>query len=299
VAVPPVEAPFSADQLKLPTELVVPVPAPAAALPLTSYANGVVGVAPTAAKGVTANGGGSAGDHPPLTFFMHDILGGGSRPSRTLVVMSLAINKNLTCHIPSNTSFSLPMLQIISLYDNKFEGPIPLGLAACQHLQQLSLGRNLLVDVVPVWLAKLPQLTMISIGGNKIVGPIPAALSNLSMLNELDISFSNLSQEVPVELGKLVQLTYLHLSFNQLTGPFPEFLGNLSRMAHISLRSNQLTGLVPSTLGNNRPLMYLDIRDNHLHGDLSFLASLCSCSQLQVLGISGVFPAILVTSRLA
>lgn len=37
------------------------------------------------AEGVTPNGGVAEGDHPPLTFFMHDILGGGSRPSALMV----------------------------------------------------------------------------------------------------------------------------------------------------------------------------------------------------------------------
>ncbi|KAK1651109.1 hypothetical protein QYE76_068914 [Lolium multiflorum] len=88
---PPVQAPLPVDPLQVPTEpsadpVVVPVPAPAAALPLPSNAAGAAGVAPTAAEGVTANGGVSAGDHPPLTFFMHDILGGGSRPSAALMV---------------------------------------------------------------------------------------------------------------------------------------------------------------------------------------------------------------------
>ncbi|KAM0825708.1 hypothetical protein ACQ4PT_069379 [Festuca glaucescens] len=90
---PPVQAPLPVDPLQVPTEpsadpVVVPVPAAAAAaaLPLPSNAAGAAGVAPTAAQGVTANGGVSAGEHPPLTFFMHDILGGGSRPSAALMV---------------------------------------------------------------------------------------------------------------------------------------------------------------------------------------------------------------------
>uniref|UniRef100_A0ACD5V6J1 Uncharacterized protein n=2 Tax=Avena sativa TaxID=4498 RepID=A0ACD5V6J1_AVESA len=195
-------------------------------------------------------------------------------------------NNNLTGHIPSNTSFSLPMLQILNLYNNKFEGPIPLGLAACQHLQSLNIAINLFVDVVPTWLAKLPQLMVISIGSNALVGSIPSVLSNLTMLSVLDIAFSNLSGEIPMELGKLRQLTYLHLSFNQLTGPFPEFLGNFSEMSLLDVRSNHLTGPVPSTLGNNRLLSRLDIQDNRLHGDLTFLASLCNCRQLQTLIIS-------------
>uniref|UniRef100_A0A8R7Q7E8 non-specific serine/threonine protein kinase n=2 Tax=Triticum urartu TaxID=4572 RepID=A0A8R7Q7E8_TRIUA len=202
-----------------------------------------------------------------------------------IVDMSLGDN-NLTGHIPSNTSFSLPMLQNLDLYETKFQGQIPLGLASCQHLQMLIIAGNLFVDVVPSWLAKLPQLRQISMGGNHLVGPIPPVLGNLTMLTLLDIAYSNLSGDIPVELGKLRQLAFLHLSNNQLTGPFPAFLGNLSGMSRINLHSNRLTGSVPSTLGNNIPLVYLDIRDNHVHGDLSFLASLCNCRQLQTLAIS-------------
>ncbi|XP_051181922.1 dirigent protein 9-like [Lolium perenne] len=87
---PPVQAPLPVDPLQVPTEpsadpVVVPVPGPAAALPLPSNAAGAAGVAPTMAEGVTPNGGVAEGDHPPLTFFMHDILGGGSRPSALMV----------------------------------------------------------------------------------------------------------------------------------------------------------------------------------------------------------------------
>ncbi|XP_048553714.1 probable LRR receptor-like serine/threonine-protein kinase At3g47570 [Triticum urartu] len=202
-----------------------------------------------------------------------------------LVEMRLGHN-NLIGPIPSNGSFSIPMLEEFDVFKNKLTGQIPLGLARCKHLRILNIAGNLFADVVPTWLAKLPQLTGISMGRNAIVGPIPAVLSNLTMLNTIDISYSNLSGEIPVELGKLTQLTKLHLAKNQLAGPFPAFLGNLSGMSYINLRSNQLTGPVPSTLGNNMPLFKLDIRDNNLQGDLSFLANLCNCQQLQTLAIS-------------
>ncbi|XP_020155715.1 uncharacterized protein [Aegilops tauschii subsp. strangulata] len=195
-------------------------------------------------------------------------------------------HNNLTGHIPSNRSFSLPMLLILNLYENKFEGQIPLGLASCQHLRELIIPGNLFVDVVPTWLASLPRLTAISMGGNALVGPIPPVLGNLTMLSALDIADSNLSGDIPVELGELRQLTWLHLANNQLTGPFPKFLGNSTKMSSLDLSVNQLTGPVPLTLGNNRPLIVLYIQENHLQGDLSFLASLCNCQQLQVLVIS-------------
>uniref|UniRef100_A0ACD5WX40 Uncharacterized protein n=1 Tax=Avena sativa TaxID=4498 RepID=A0ACD5WX40_AVESA len=73
-AAPPVGAPLPAEP---PVDLVA---APAAALPLPSNAAGAGGLAPTPAGAVTANGGVIAGDRS-LTFFMHDILGAGSKPS--------------------------------------------------------------------------------------------------------------------------------------------------------------------------------------------------------------------------
>jgi len=45
---------------------------------------------------------------------------------------------NLSGTIPGNENFHLPMLQAISLDENQFEGPIPLGLSACKNLETLS-----------------------------------------------------------------------------------------------------------------------------------------------------------------
>ncbi|KAL6644024.1 hypothetical protein ACP70R_018790 [Stipagrostis hirtigluma subsp. patula] len=214
------------------------------------------------------------GQAPPTIFNMS-----------SLEILYLGKN-NLSGPIPGNESFNLPMLLEIDLYDTKFTGPIPVGLAACKKLQRLNIPGNLFVDVVPTWLAQLSQLIAISMGVNDLVGPIPGVLSNLTKLEILDISNANLTGQIPVELGTMRQLTAIHLDYNQLAGPFPSFIGNISQLTYLSLEHNQLAGPIPSSIGNARSLQYLNIRSNNFGGDLDFLASLGNCQQLQVLLIS-------------
>ncbi|KAL6622805.1 hypothetical protein ACP70R_032684 [Stipagrostis hirtigluma subsp. patula] len=209
------------------------------------------------------------GQAPPTIFNMS-----------SLEILYLGKN-NLSGPIPGNESFNLPMLLEIDLYDTKFTGPIPVGLAACKKLQRLNIPGNLFVDVVPTWLAQLSQLIAISMGINDLVGPIPGVLSNLTKLEILDISNANLTGQIPVELGTMRQLTAIHLDYNQLAGPFPSFIGNISQLTYLSLEHNQLAGPIPSSIGNARSLQYLNIRSNNFGGDLDFLASLGNCQQLQ------------------
>ncbi|WVZ49401.1 LOW QUALITY PROTEIN: hypothetical protein U9M48_000766 [Paspalum notatum var. saurae] len=161
-----------------------------------------------------------------------------------LQVMSFDSN-TFTGPILNNQSFSLPQLQVFSLFRNKFAGQIPAGLAACQYLEVLNLSINCFVDIVPTWLAQLPRLTLLSFGANILVGSILAVLSNL------------------------IHLTQLVLLFNQLTGPIPTFLGNFSELTRLSLGANQLSGLVPPALGNIPALTILSL--------------LSKCRKLQVL----------------
>jgi Leucine-rich repeat (LRR) protein len=193
---------------------------------------------------------------------------------------------NLSGPIPGNQSFSLPMVQVITLGGNKFIGRIPLGLAECQTLQVLDLNGNLFADHVPAWLAKLPQLNFLSIGGNDLIGSIPGVLNNLTKLNKLDLSFSNLTGTIPLELGTMRQLTYFHLSHNQLTGPFPTFVGNFTKLYFLVLNMNLLSGPVPKTLGNLMHLSSLHIGNNHLQGGLDFIGALSNCRQLQFINIA-------------
>lgn len=115
--------------------------------------------------------------------------------------ISLVNNRNLTGTFPSNQSFSLPMLQFISLYGNKFAGRLPSGFASCQYLQAIDLHKNSFVDVLPTWLAKLTNLKKLNLGFNHLIGSIPAALSNLTKLTKLQLANGSLTGEIPPELG--------------------------------------------------------------------------------------------------
>ncbi|XP_044451952.1 LRR receptor-like serine/threonine-protein kinase GSO1 [Triticum aestivum] len=174
-----------------------------------------------------------------------------------LQVMALAGNRNLTGPIPSNQTFSLPMLQFISLAQNRFTGQFPKGIASCQYLREIYLHTNSFMDVVPTWLAKLTHLEIVSLGGNDLIGSIPHVLSNLSSLTVLELSFGNLKGNIPPEIGKLQKLSYL------------------------LLMDNQLSGSVPPTLGDIVALKKLVLSHNKLEGGMGFLSALSGCRQLE------------------
>lgn len=205
--------------------------------------------------------------------------------SRLQSISLAAYNGKLTGMLPSNQSFSLPMLQYINLANNNFYGWIPSGLASCQDLYAISLSGNSFVDVVPTWFAKLPNLETLSMGENNIIGSIPAVLSNITSLFWLELDVNNLTGEIPPELGLLPELWRLHLGDNQLMGKIPTSLGNLSKLAYLYLGDNQLSGQVPTTLGNNAALNDLKLTTNNLDGNIDFMSALSKCRQLRYLNI--------------
>ncbi|XP_066337539.1 probable LRR receptor-like serine/threonine-protein kinase At3g47570 [Miscanthus floridulus] len=200
-----------------------------------------------------------------------------------LQVMVLMYN-NLTGPLPNNNqTFSLPLIWYFTLYQNKFVGKIPSGLARCQYLQFINLSCNLLDDVVPTWLAQLTRLTFLGLGKNQLSGSVPSVLSNLTSLTTLDLSFCNLTGQIPNEVGSIRELSSFYLSSNLLTGPVPTSLGNLSKLSFLALTNNSLSGSVPATLGSILTLKKLYLQWNNLNGNLCFMASLSNCMQLQTL----------------
>jgi len=204
----------------------------------------------------------------------------------TLQVLALTYNHGLTGPVLGNISFSLPMLQRISIGANSFTGQIPLGLRACRFLQRIDMTENLFEGILPTWLGSLSHLTFLSLGGNSLVGPIPAELGNLIMLDTIDLSLCNLTGAIPVEFGQMRQLSLLLLSANQLTGFIPASLGNLSEFGYMGLDRNQLVGTIPPQLCNMNSLFFISVSANNLQGDFNFLSILSNCQQLSYLDIS-------------
>uniref|UniRef100_N1QT47 Putative LRR receptor-like serine/threonine-protein kinase n=1 Tax=Aegilops tauschii TaxID=37682 RepID=N1QT47_AEGTA len=185
-----------------------------------------------------------------------------------LRVMAFEDCGNLTGMIPTNQSFSLPMLQFFTLAGNKFAGRFPIGFASCQYLQALDLSRNSFVDVVPTWLAKLSQLKKLLLGSNNLTGFIPVALSNLTSLSMLALDNGNLKGEIPHELGLIHELWYLNLGQNQLTGSIPGTLEKLKSLASLDLSFNNLSGTIPIFLANLTYLTSLNLSFNSLVGQI-------------------------------
>ncbi|CAL4979186.1 unnamed protein product [Urochloa decumbens] len=204
----------------------------------------------------------------------------------TLQVLALTENHGLMGPVLGNISFSLPMLQRISMGINSFTGQIPSGLKACRFLERIDLTENLFEGVLPPWLGSLTRLTFLSLGGNSLVGPIPAELGNLTMLSTLDLSVCNLTGGIPVEFGLMSQLSLLLLTANQLTGPIPASLGNLSEFGFMALDRNQLAGTIPSELCNMNSLFLISVSENNLQGGFNFLSTLSNCQHLSYLDIS-------------
>jgi len=204
----------------------------------------------------------------------------------SLQVLSLWRNNNLTGTVPDNESFSLPMLQFLSLSGNNFVGRIPVRLSACQFIQVISLSENAFTDVVPTWLDKLSNLWYLALGGNNLVGSIPVQLTNITRLQKLDLSNCKLKGQIPPEFGKMKPLFYLHLSDNELTGPIPASIGNLSDLSFLVLDTNMLSGPIPATLGNLGSLVLLSFGWNRFEGGLDFLGTLSNCRELSYLGMA-------------
>ncbi|VAI89148.1 hypothetical protein VPH35_130114 [Triticum aestivum] len=226
--------------------------------------------------------------------------------SSSLAYLNLASNK-LRGEIPP-ALFNSSLLYTLNLSYNGFSGSIPSFSHASSPLKYLSFTSNNLSGSIPSSLGNFSSLSFLLLALNNLQETIPESLGSLAGLQVLDMTYNNLSGTVPPTIYAIPSLTYLGLGANQLSGriptnigytlpriqklvmqgnqfdgPVPASLANASDLKYLGLRNNAFGGVIPS-LGSLTNLVTLDLGDNLLEaGDWTFLSSLTSCTQLQML----------------
>ncbi|KAK0579393.1 hypothetical protein LWI29_025704 [Acer saccharum] len=180
----------------------------------------------------------------------------------------------------------LQELLVLDVYDNEFNGSLPLGVTQLPKLKHLHLGGNYFSGKIPTSYGGLDQLVYLHLGGNDLSGTIPGELGNLTRLQQLYLGYYNeFDGGIPSEFGKLINLVHLDIASCSLKGSIPPEFGNLNKLDTIFLQMNLLSGSIPPQLGNLSSLKTLDLSKNILTGEIPL--ELSGLGELTLLNLFG------------
>ncbi|GMP95384.1 hypothetical protein CsSME_00044458 [Camellia sinensis var. sinensis] len=187
-------------------------------------------------------------------------------------------------------------LQYLLLLNNSFQGEFPTNLAHCSNLRVIHMGGNNLGgkiptelgSFIPTQLGQLYKLEILQLSVNNLSGMVPTLLYNISSIYYFSINANQLHGILPSDLGlTLPNLLGFYVALNQFYGQIPSSIVNATRLVQISLSSNSFTGSIPMNLGTPHALEFFGAYENSLGTNqgnelMSFLTSLCNCSNLRV-----------------
>ncbi|CAM8947004.1 unnamed protein product [Rhodiola kirilowii] len=190
---------------------------------------------------------------------------------RVLVLRSNMLRGSIGC---TDTTRTWPMLQIVDLACNKFNGSINLdslsnwkgmmtgdndaesthGYLEYNVFQHGQLIYYQYQDTVTVsykgqqmmFVKILTVFSSMDFSRNQFSGEIPDMIGNLTSLYVLNFSYNMFSSHIPTSLGKLKNLESLDLSRNRLTGQIPPELATLTFLSVLNLSYNYLEGKIPT-----------------------------------------------------
>ncbi|XP_028054895.1 probable LRR receptor-like serine/threonine-protein kinase At3g47570 [Camellia sinensis] len=183
--------------------------------------------------------------------------------------------------LPQNLGLTLPNVEVINIWGNKFSGSIPFSISNASKLKYLDLSLNKFSPGVAInfgnlknlsWLSldkcglgtghandlnfltTLPncsKLRMLQLQENKFGGVLPNSLVNFSTkLEHLSLVANQISGNILADIGNLVSLNALVMDENQLIGSIPTSIGKLVELQDLGFSDNKLSGEIPSSIGN-------------------------------------------------
>uniref|UniRef100_A0A0D9VTF1 non-specific serine/threonine protein kinase n=1 Tax=Leersia perrieri TaxID=77586 RepID=A0A0D9VTF1_9ORYZ len=145
------------------------------------------------------------------------------------------------------------------------------ALSRMPMLQNLSLSNNKLEGVLPHDLGSMTSLQLLDLSNNMFSGQIPAELTKLANLGHLNLSSNGFGGALPLGLRNLRKLKYLDLRGNGFTGKLDGIFAELQSPVHVDLSCNKFLGSLTSISDNSSvvsTLQYLNVSHNLLSGTL-------------------------------
>ncbi|KAK9095835.1 hypothetical protein Sjap_021332 [Stephania japonica] len=169
-------------------------------------------------------------------------------------------NNQLNGTIPSSL-FTLPSLQIMLLFENKFivildDETIPDSFSS--PLEELDLSHNLLEGNILKFISKFTSLRSLSLKSINFHGVIdPRMFASFKNLAEIDLSGNNMlsidTSDIAITIPSLSTFSFSSCNLSV----FPKFLRYQPVLYILDLSNNQIQGKIPEWLWNNLEYVYL------------------------------------------
>ncbi|KAM3324404.1 hypothetical protein P3S67_005556 [Capsicum chacoense] len=180
---------------------------------------------------------------------------------------------------------NLTQLRELNLFGVNFSSTIPLNFSS--YLTTLDLSNTELYGILPERVFHLPNLESLYLSYNpQLTVRFPSTKWNsIASLMELGLSGVNATGPIPRHLWNLTNIEYLNLDYNHLEGPISHFF-RFGKLMELSLRNNNFDGQL-EFLSSNRSwtqLEWLYISSNSLTGSIP--SNVSGLHNLQTLNLS-------------